>query len=266
MLDPTGERLYYPFYERAPHESSTPIPGTGGDAGPWPLQLAALDLDTGLEIARTTVPGVFAGSWQVESIGQMYVGAMETPGIALSPDGSQIAVVDADLETLALLDTGTLAVTGTHTIHEPESITHRLLGWLGLTPQTAQAKVSEGRVVRASFSADARHLYLHGYEMEVGETLDEIAGHGFGLMRVEATSGEITAKSLAGHDPETVMVTADGQFIYALRPKEPWWDNAVQNPNYVLHRLDARTLESLDERQFGSWPQIMMVPIGRDLP
>ncbi len=63
LIDPAGERLYYPFYDRQASSATA-----NDSSGPWPLQIAAFDLDTGQETARATVPGVSAGSWQAESI------------------------------------------------------------------------------------------------------------------------------------------------------------------------------------------------------
>ena len=260
LIDPAGERLYYPFHERPPLSSSTPAPASLSVEGPWPLQIAAYDLATGQEVARTAIPDVLAGSWQGESIDQAYVGEMEQPAIALSPDGSRIAVIDAAIEALTLIDTETLAVVETLPITRPESTWHNALVWLGIAPQTAQAKVSEGRTISATFSADGQHLYLTGYEMEIGDTIEDIDGHGLGLMRIDVNSGEITAEALAGHAAEIVIPSPDGQSVYVQRSEEPWWDN--DSPNYVLQRLDAETLESLAERSFAIWPQLMLVPAG----
>lgn len=262
MIDPAGTRLYDPFHEQPPLRTSTttPEPGDLSGTGPWPLQIAAYDLGTGEVVARTTVPEVFAGSWQTESIDQMYVGEMLIPAIALSPDGSRIAVVDAAVETLTLLDSATLEVVETHSIHESEGIARRLLGWLGIAPETARAKVSEGRSIRAAFSADGQHLYLTGHEIEVGETVEEITGHGLGLLRIDVRNGEITARAMEGHDAETILPAPDGRSVYVLRPERPWWDNESQNPTYILQRLDAETLSPLAQRPFTTWPQVMLVP------
>lgn len=263
MLAPAGNRLYYTFVERTEPRATpaTPMPA-GIVTGPWPLQIATFDLDTGLEMARMTVREVFAGWWQGESINGMYVGEMEVPAIALSPDGSRIAVVDAAIETLTLLDAETLEVTATHSITRPESAWRQdVLEWLGIAPQTAQAKISQGRSVRATFSADGQHLYLTGHELEVGDTIQDFGGHGLGLMRIDVGSGEITAETLAGHDAETIMPAPDGRSIYVMRPAEPWWDNPSSNPNHVLQRLDAETLAPLAERSFAAWPQVMLMPM-----
>jgi hypothetical protein len=263
LLAPGGERLYLPFHERPAVRTTTttPEPGEISDIGPWLLQIAAYDLETGQELARMMAPAVFAGSWQVESIDQMYVGEMELPGIALSPDGSRIAVVDAAMEQLTLIDAATLEVVETHAIHAPEGAVDCLLRWLGATPQTAQAKVSQGRSVRATFSADGQHLYLTGHEMEVGDTIEEITGHGLGLLQIDVKSGRITAETLVGHDAETIIPAPDEGSVYVVRPEEPWWDNPSSTPNYVLQRLDAETLAPLAERPYTAWPQIVLAPM-----
>lgn len=262
LLDPAGGHLYYAFYEQPRSSTSTPLPAEPSAVGPWPLQVASYDLTTGRETARATVPGVSAGSWQVESIDQMYVGEMELPALALSPDGSRLAVIDAALETLTLLDAGTLAVLETHAIHRPEGLADRLLGWLGVAPEAAQAKVSEGRAISATFSPDGDALLVSGYETEVGETIEDITSHGVGLLRIDVDSGEINADSLDGLHAEIVAPSPDGESIYVLRSAQTWWDRANQDPDFILYRLDADSLETIAERHFDAWPRIMLVPLG----
>lgn len=256
LIDPAGERLYYPFYDRQASSATA-----NDSSGPWPLQIAAFDLDTGQEIARASVPGVSAGSWQAESIDQMYVGEMELPAFALSPNGSRFAVIDAALDTLTVLDAGTLAVLETHAIHGPESLTDRLLGWLGLIPQSAQAKVSEGRALHAAWSADGQSLYLTGHEIEVGETMDDVTGRGLGISKIEVATGEITAVALEGRNADFIVPAPDGRSLYVLMPEIPWWDNGGGSA-FVLRRLDADSLETMTERRLDAWSQIMLVPRG----
>ncbi len=262
LVDTGGRRLYYPFHQQPSvlTSTSTPEPGEPSAVGPWPLQIASYDLTTGQETARATVPGVSAGSWQAEPIDVMYVGQMELPAVALSPDGSRLAVVDAALETLTLLDAGTLAVLETHAVHRPEGLTDRLLGWLGLGPQSARAKASEGRALGATWSIDGQFLYLTGHETEVGETIDDITGHGLGISKIEVATGEITAVALEGHDANVIIPAPDGQSLYILMPETPWWENGGGSA-YVLRRLDADSLETMAERRLDAWHQIMLVPL-----
>lgn len=233
--------------------------------GPWPLQIAAYDLTNGHEVGRITVPDVFAGSWQRESaepVSAMYVGEIVRPAIALSPDGTTIAVVDAPMETLTLIDTETLEIVEHLDVHAPESLSSRLLTWLGIAPQTAQAKASEGRMLSANFSVDGQHLYVSGNETEVGDTLEDITGHGFGLVQIDVSSGQITREALNGMDVIDIIPSPDGRSVYVLGPRAPWWDSDAQIPEDVLYRLDAQTLEPMAERTFSSWPDIRLVPIG----
>ncbi len=263
LIDPAGQRLLYPFHQQPPvaTTTSTPEPGAPGAVGPWPLQVARYDLTTGQAIARAAVPGVFAGSWPAESIDGMYVGGMELPAFALSPDGSRFAVIDASLETLTVLDAGTLTVLETHAIHRPASLTDRLLGWLGLSPQSARAKVSEGRSLHAAWSSDGHYLYVTGHEIEVGETMDEITAHGLGVSKIDVRSGEIAAVALEGHDAEVMMPAPDGRSLYVLMPETPWWDNGGGS-RYTVRPLDVDTLETIAKRRFDAWPWIVVVPGG----
>lgn len=267
LLDPAARRLYQPFYEDPPPPtySGTPTPTDISDVGPWPLEIAAYDLASGREVDRITVPDVFAGSWQGESVDGMYVGETVHPAIAISPNGGLIAVVDTAMETLTLIDTATLEIVETHTVHAAESLTSRLLAWLGITPQTAHAKVSEGRRLSATFSADGQHLYVSGSETEVGNTVEEITGRGFGLLRIDLSNGEIAHKVLTGEDLVDVIPSPEGRSLYALRPAVPWWNSDGQTGDaYVLHRLDAQTLEPLAERTFAGWPTIRLMPIDKE--
>lgn len=263
LIDPAGQRLYQPFYEGSPPPTypATPTPVNISEVGPWPLQIAAYDLTTGREIDRIILPDVFAGSWQGESVDKMYVGEILHPAMALAPDGTAIAVVDAPMERLTLIDTATLEIVEIHDVHAPKSLTSRLLAWLGIAPQIVQAKASEGRMLSAAFSADGQHLYLSGHEIDVGDTIEDISGHGFGLMRIDLRNGEITGDALTSRELVDVIPSPDGRSVYALGPKTPWWDSDGQFSDYVLHRLDARTLEPLAERTFASWPNIRLLPI-----
>jgi hypothetical protein len=264
LLAPDATRLYVPFVEGLPSPShpATPTPPGISETGPWPLRIAAFDLTTGEETGRIAVPDIMAGDWPVEPVDGVYAGAFVMPALALSPDGRTIAVVDAAMETLTLIDAASLEVMATRAIHEPESAVSRVLRWLGVLPESAEAKVANGRSVDATFSADGKALYLTGEELEVGESADDFIGHGFGLLRVEVATGEITARALEGHHPWRVVSSPDGRSVYVVRAATPWWDSDEQQPTDVLQRLDAVTLETLAARDLGEWPDLLLVPAG----
>jgi hypothetical protein len=261
MFHPSGHRIYMPFYERLePPDGgpATPAAAPAAVPGPWPLQIAVFDLDSGEEVDRVTVPDVMAGSWQLSATVQAYVGAHELPAIALSPDGSRIAVVDARSDRLTVLETATMEPVATLAIHEREGLASRLLGWLGLMPQPVSAKVSEGTQLAATFAADGQSLYLTGSTITVGETYEQIEGEGRGLTRIDLESGEIIARSLEGYEMQAIIAAPDGRSVYAVLTNPPWWEGS-QAPRYVLARHDAVTLEPLTKRAFDNWIQVLLV-------
>ncbi len=263
MLTPDGARLLVPFYERPPGPTypATPTPPGVSETGPWPLQIAAFDLISGQAIDRAQVPDVLAGSWQdLERSDEGYYGRFVDPGIALSPDGDTIAVVDAAMERLTLLDAATLEVAGIHAIHEHVGLVGRFLGWLGILPQDAAAKVSEGRGIDMFYSADGSRLYLWGEEMKVGESHADVTGRGFGLTAIDVSTGEIVATGLGEYPLLRVVVDPSGESLYVLRPETSWWEAEGQVSDHVLLRLDAESLEPLAERTFPGRVNLLLVP------
>src|SRR3989440_1737362 len=86
-LDPTGHFLY-----------GLVVPGSGpGATGPGTPVLVRYDLQTGKEDGRLTLTGVQAGVWQgTRVVNAEHVAQTLTPGAALSPDGSKLAVLYRD--------------------------------------------------------------------------------------------------------------------------------------------------------------------------
>jgi hypothetical protein len=84
-------------------------------------QLVSEDLFTGKELGRLSLPGLHAGARathrQVE--GAPLIEGW-TPGIALSPDGRQLAIVDGSSRELTLIDTSSMSITKTMLLHQPQ--------------------------------------------------------------------------------------------------------------------------------------------------
>lgn len=264
MIDAGGHRLYVPFTNRS--ASSTPVTtataAAEGAKGPWPLQIAGYDLDTGREIAHLTLPNVMAGSWQQGMIDQMP--RMETvqPAIALSPDGTGLAVIDAGMQTLTVVAADTLKITATHDLHRSASKLEQLARWLGIAPQPAAAKALEETTLNATFSPDGAQLYLWGDEITIGASMDDIEGHGLGLMRVDLGTGTIADVGLGGKDLVNVLVAPDGASLYVVAQDTPWWENqSGAGSGYTLRRLDGKTLKVIASREFSSWPRVELLAV-----
>lgn len=250
FLDPAGLRLYQPTFDRA-----------GRAAGPWPLQIVAYDLTdpAGREAGRLTLGDVPAGIWYDRVVDQVPVQSTLMPAIALSPDGKTIAVVHADSDALTLIDAGSLSVVRTVALTRSSSRAQRLLGWLGLTPQTAEAKFMDGRTLSAVFSPDGRRLYVHGAKGTVGANEKDVSESGFGLRVIDVATGAIVAVALGDQELDTVIPAPDGQAVYAIGPTIPY-AMATGQPPYRLVRLDPSSLDVLASRDFPDGMVVALIP------
>ena len=183
-----------------------------------------------------------------------------SPGIAVSPDGRHLALVHADIDRVTLIDAETLRVKGGVALTRPRAIGERMLRWLGLLPEPAAAKLLDGRVVQAVFAPDGRHLYVFGAEGETGEPGVAPTERGLGLTLIDLETGAIVAEGLADEQLDEVLPAPDGRSLYTLGPTVPW-TMAAGEPDYRLHRLDARTLAPLAEREFPGSRRLVLLPL-----
>ncbi|HET8524231.1 MAG TPA: hypothetical protein VFL82_13430 [Thermomicrobiales bacterium] len=245
LFDPSGSRLYY--------AAGDP---TATSDGPWPLTIVAYDLNTGQESTRLSLPSILIGTMYNGVIDQVPVANVMAPAIALSPDGSRIAVVHADSEQLTLIDAQHMTVIKTVPVVHPKSILNRLFSWVA--PQTAEAKYMTGSSRSAVFSADGRALYVYGSEATITEGNREVE-RGLGLELVDANSGEIKAASLDGVLIDQVLPGPGGQNLYLSGPDESWY-TAQGEPSYTVRRLDAATLDTHAQRTFPDVRRILLAP------
>jgi hypothetical protein len=254
-----------PYHEAPPPPSypATPTPAGISATGPWPLRIAVYGVDTGAQLVRREVPGTLAGTWPIEAELDAYASEVVEPAIALSPDGSTIAIVDAAMTTLTLLDARALDVVATRDIHRDAGLTRRALAWLGILPAEAAAKAISGTWRAATFSADGASLYVTGYELDSGASAEHVTGHGDGVTRLDVATGKIEATALDGADVRQVVPSPDGATIYLVRSGTPWWEATSNATDDVLVRLDASSLEPLAQRDLEGWALVFVVP-GRE--
>lgn len=255
-ISPDGQLLYHPFYEtgtaRQPSRAMNQVPlaraKRAAPEPPWQLWIGAWDATSGKKIAQITIPGVTAGTWPDGAIDGDPVAHVVQPAVALSPDGTRLAVVDAAGTRVTLLDARTLRVTGSHALHRPASAAHRFLGWIGLAPRVAEAKFMVGDQLSAVFASDGQHLYLTGTETSVDAARKTTTGKALGVRRINVNTGAITATGLSGSQMQTMIAAPDGRSLYVSGPASPWWVSQSGQETWVLRRLDATTLRPLAER------------------
>jgi hypothetical protein len=240
LYDPTHDRLYalQPFQT---NEAFTPIQGPFGEGAmtwetvsdfegmrplkPGPSRLLAYDLRTSHQVARLVLSGVTYGSWP----GQSW-----TPGLALSPDGRQVALYDGRTNRLTLIDAMRMRIVKTETISRPQSLVARLAQWLGLTPTEAWAKgeAVSGVDLQMRYSPDGRYLYVTGTESSPGPRNPSI-----GIRAIDMARGVISGEALKGQTLAWIQPEPDGGALYTL---VIIGDGTAPVP--MIRRLDPETL------------------------
>lgn len=230
----------FDVYDVARQRLYTLSAATAGDAhsASQVPQLLTEDLRTGRQIGHLALPGLHAGSWNTtrQLDGAPLMRAW-TPGLALSPDGAHLAIVDPSSDQLTLIDTATLRVARTVTLHRAQSLPQRLGAFLGLLPQIAYAKGAEGVSLSAQYSPDGRLLYVTGTQGSVGKS-GTFTWTQLGLRVVDVRSGTIVADRFKGTPLMQTIVAPDGSVYVVTSPPGP---GSAGCP-CTLQRLDPRTL------------------------
>lgn len=230
-----------------------PVWGGFDSSTPRSPSLYSYDVRSGRLLGHLTLNGVTAGSWSTgRQVSDGPVIDHWQPGIALSPDGRQMAVLDGADNRLTLVDTGNMRVSRSAVLFRPGSVLQRVADWLGILPAPALAKEIEGGSVTASFAPDGRSLYVTGAAATVDDRGNQV-WTGRGIERVDASTGQVEAQSLSGQDPSILWI---GDALYALA--RPMGD--ATSPS-TLYRLAPDTLAIQASHVFrhSSWPQVYVL-------
>jgi hypothetical protein len=230
LYDPTHDRLYRSTITNDHH-----------------LRLVAYSAASGSQLAQLTLPDVLAGSW---TTGQQAHGLpvieIAFPGIAVSPDGTQLAVYDGQTEKLVTIAAPAMRIVRTQQVTHPQSLLARVAGMLGLAPTPAEAKgMAEGMMLTMQFSNDGHALYVTG-QTYGPDSRGWPATKNIGLQRIDLASGQLSATALPGQNIRWLAEGADGQALYVLSP-----DQYGYCPCTLL-RLDAATLQATAQRVMSS--------------
>jgi DNA-binding beta-propeller fold protein YncE len=182
--------------------------------------LEQVDLSTGRTISSLPLPGVMAGTGQIDpASGTDMTFEQWVPGFALSPDGSHVAILDGNSNMLQLIDTGTMHVIRRVSLSEPESPLQHTADLLGLSPTAAEAKQIQGVSLQMQFSPDGNSLYVTGWQGSV--TNGTYSFHQLGLRRIDVTTGTVTATAFQDGQVWWTGIPPDGSAVYALIPSQP---------------------------------------------
>ncbi|MDQ2744280.1 MAG: hypothetical protein M3Z66_18570 [Chloroflexota bacterium] len=186
-----------------------------------------------------------------------------SPGLALSPDGSQLAILDGASNTLRIVDAHTMSLVRTETLSQPQSPLSHLADLLGILPTTAEAKEIEGVDLSMNYSPDGRSLYVTGMRGSF-DSSGKFGWHNLGLRRIDVQTGTVEATAFQDQALWWSQLAPDGSAFYALTPAARDYQGNDACP-CALERLDPRTLAVTAKRMFdadtstGSPPQFYIL-------
>lgn len=206
--------------------------------------LVAYDLALGRMVGRTVLRGILAGTWASNLRENGFkVPAWWSPGIALSPDGSQIAVFDGSNNQLTLIDTRGLRVERRLTVSAPSTALDGILGALGVTPTIAEAKEFQGMQLNLEYSADGTMLYLSGVRGSPSHA--QAPFHSLGLRAIDVAGGHFQGSAFPGKQFEWQSSGPQGSEWYGLLPVTA---NSPFGCPCTLLRLNGATLKTEAQR------------------
>jgi len=259
-----GDTIAHTNDERTRRQYRLLVPTDPAATGPRAVDLAGWDLRTGKELWHLSLPSLpageslLAGEWKTgRIIDGIEVRSRLVPGLALSPDGRQIAVVRAfgccgSKRTVWLIDASSGAVMSERTYGLETSFLDRLFA-----PSVAMAKsLDESVIVNASFSADGQLLYAYSHSSQVDDQ-GEAKHQYYGMVAVA-----LQAAAVRGHDIkwetywyenriEWTRASPDGKWLYVFLERR----GSANPKGYFLRRVDASTLRVLAERPFDGYRQ-----------
>jgi hypothetical protein len=210
--------------------------------------LTAYSLRSGQVVASLRLRGVPAGNWNTNrKINGEIVGENWQPGFALSPDGSQLAVLDGHDDTLLLLRARTLRIVGKEQLTRPKSALQTVAAMLGLAPETAAAKGEiEGVNLQMQYTPDGHSLLVTGSRLRPSRRHLYSSSQPLGIRLVNLSGGQIRAQLNDPKGTTGTWIAPDGRAVYSA--VQGWSRQAGWFT--TLRRHDPATLQILARRTF----------------
>jgi hypothetical protein len=228
-----------------------------------PAKLVAVDLTTGSNIGQVQLPEVLMGAWSDEFLielpdSDIGITRIANPGIAVSPDGKEVAVVHAQDSGVTLIDATTLLVERTMTLKQKQGFVDVMLSSLQITPRKAHAKSpAMGASIRAFYTADGESLIIGGNNIAFDPAQTDSHQTGRGLTLVDLRNGAIEAQSFDEFEVNSVVVMPNGE-VYLTGID---WKAAARSIDpFVIARLDGHSLQTLAKRSFPTYVVFFVVP------
>jgi len=261
-IDLASDAVAYARDERGRRLYALLVPIAPNATGPQPVELGAWDLSTGKELWRLGLPTLAAGQWLTgRTIDGLAVRSSLAPGLGLSPDGRQLAVVKevgccVPGGTLWLIDAQGGKIISERAYGPKASFFDRLVA-----PLVAEAKSWDESVgVSASFFPDGRTLHVYAQSSRVdeqGEPRHQYLGMAAVRLADASVTGTDIKMELLWYENRILWVrpSPDGRWLYVFLQRA----GSPDPDRYVLRRLDPATLRVLAERRFDGYRQAYLL-------
>jgi hypothetical protein len=209
------------------------------------------DIRTGLVVHVRRFPGLLAGDWLTHrTVSGEQVMAVWQPGFALSPDGTQLAILDGHNDTLTILAPRSLRIVGSAKLVSPQTRLQRLTEVLGLTPPAVEAKGQmNGASLQMQYTADGHSLIVGGSRDSPNPRALHGQAHSLGIRLIDVRTGTINAWLHGTGQLIGLWPAPDGSAIYSTT--QSW---TRQSGWFVtLRRHNPATLQVDASRTFRSW-------------
>ncbi|MGH2442638.1 MAG: hypothetical protein ACRDFX_05705, partial [Chloroflexota bacterium] len=171
---------------------------------------------------------------------------IQQPGFALSPDGSQIAVLDGSINRLTLLHARSLTTEASESLTRPSSTLDRLAGALGLLPPAADAKEIQGTSLQMSYTANGRSLLVSGTRSRIVRSRRFPVPKSLGLRLIDVATGRVMADASGKKQIYGVWAAPDGSAVYTMVPGS----NSNQLCPCTYQRRDPGSLRVMSSHTF----------------
>ena len=192
------------------------VNGCGPQNAYSPL-IIAYDLRSGQEVASLRLKGVPAGNWNTHrKINGEIIGENWQPGLALRPDGSQLAVLDGHTDTLMLLQDRNLRIVGREQLTRPKTALQAVAALLGLAPEAAEAKGEiDGVGLQVQYTPDGHSLLVTGYRLRPSRRHLYSSSQSLGIRLVNVAGGQIRAQLNDPKGTTGIWIAPDGSAVYS---------------------------------------------------
>jgi hypothetical protein len=216
--------------------------------------ITAYSLETDGVVRALRLKGILAGRWETSrTINGDPIGGDWNPGFALSPDGSQLAILDGHSATLTMLDSRSLQIAGTEQLSQPQTGLQSFAALLGLQPDTAEAKGQwNGTTLQMQYTADGRSLLVTGAALSPDKRHRYASSRSLGIKLIDIAGGQIRAWLDDRKQVLSLWPAPDGSAVYSAI--QTW----SRSGGWVttLRRHDPATLQVGAHRTFlhmGNW-------------